>query len=68
MTVPRKTRTRANKAVDKIRKMQREIKQHTGKAPTVVRVTMADLLALTECNYVTEQGHLSGTTLEVKAG
>lgn len=65
--VPRKTQTRATKALEKIRKMRAEWKAWQGKAPTVVRVSMGDFLALTECGYVRD-GKLSGDGLEVKPG
>lgn len=66
-SVPRRTQTRATKAVEKIRKMVAEVKQWKGQAPTVVRVNMPDFLALTECNYIRD-GKLSGTDIEVKQG
>lgn len=65
--VPRKTRTRADKARQKIANMVKEIRAWQGKDPTIVRVTMADVLALTECGYLRD-GKLSGTDLEVRAG
>lgn len=60
-------RTRATKALEKIRKMIAEQKSYTGKTPTVIRVNMSDFLALTECNYIRD-GKLSGSQLEVKPG
>ncbi len=62
-----KTKRRAEKARDKITKMVREITQWKGEAPTVVRVNMADYLALIEVGYVRD-GKYSGTELEVKPG
>lgn len=58
---------RARKALDKIDKMVREVTQWRGERPTIVRVRMADYLALTECGYV-QEGRLNGTALEVKPG
>ena len=65
--IPRKTRTRADKALDKINAIVREIKQFTGDKPTTVRVNGGDYLALTECNYLRD-GKLSGTNLDIKIG
>lgn len=65
--VPRRTQTRAKKAVEKIRKMQAEWKSWKGEDCTRVRVNSKDYLALTECNYI-KDGKLSGTTLEVLPG
>ena len=65
--VPRKTRTRADKALGKVNGIVREIKQFTGAAPTIVRVNAPDFLALTECNYLRD-GKLSGTNLDIKIG
>jgi len=67
--VPRKTQTRANKALEKVRKMRAEWRQWKGEDCTVVRVNMGDYLALTECNYVRD-GKLSGDPhgLEVRPG
>lgn len=62
-----KTKRRANSAREKISKMVREIEGYTGKKPTVVTVTHADFLALTEVGWIRD-GKLSGTMLEVKPG
>lgn len=67
-TIDARTRRRAEKAKEKIRKMIDEQTKWQGKAPTVVRVTMSDYLALVEVGYVRD-GELSGSTgLQVKPG
>ena len=62
-----KTRTRADKAVAKVKRIVGEIKNWKGEAPTVVRVHMPDYLAMTEVGYI-KDGKLSGTDLEIKPG
>lgn len=54
-TPDRRTRTRADKARDKIGKMIREITTWKGERPTVVRVNAGDFLALVECGYVRDE-------------
>lgn len=65
--VPRKTQTRASKALEKIRKMKAELTQWQGRPPESIRVNLADYLALTECGYIRD-GRLSGDGLEIKPG
>lgn len=62
-----KTRTRANKALDKVAKMRREWKSWKGCEPTVIRVNSGDYLALVEAGYVRDDV-LSGTKIPVKIG
>lgn len=68
-TPDRRTRTRADKARDKIAKMICEITAWKGQRPTVVRVNAGDFLALVECGYVRDE-KLSGDPhgLEVRIG
>ncbi len=62
-----RTKRRALKARDKIDKIVREITAYKGERPKLVRVTMADFLALTEVGWL-KDGKLSGSNLEVKPG
>ena len=64
----RKVQTRARKARDKVKRMVTEITAWKGEKPKVVRVSMSDYLALTECDWLTDDGRLSGTMIEVKPG
>jgi hypothetical protein len=58
---------RASRALTKIDKMVREIKQWKGEAPKLVRVNHGDYLALVEANLI-QDGRLRGRELEVKPG
>lgn len=67
MEISTKTKRRAKAAREKIRKMVEEITQWKGAPPTLVRVTLADYLALVDVGWI-KDGKLSGGTLEVKVG
>lgn len=64
--VDRRTRRRAEKTLERIRKMRAEWTQWKGETCKLVRVNHGDYLALVECGYV-RNGKLSGDDLEVKA-
>lgn len=56
------------KVRDKIGRMQRELREWSGKEPTLVRVRHKDYLILKEVGWIDDNGKLSGTMLEVKPG
>lgn len=56
-----------NRALDKIEKMVREIKAWKGEAPTLVRISYKEYLALVDAGLI-ENNKLKGRDLEVKPG
>lgn len=66
----RSVRTIADKAATRVRNMIAEQTRHTGKRPTIIRVTLSDYLAMSEVGYVTTESKLSGDPhgLEVRPG